>query len=853
MKKPKRLTWGHRPWAIGLVLLLGLGSGCGETNGIAVDTPSQQPEVAVAQQTDEGLEELPSEVLARAANVYPATIRQASTNAQGQQANSTSNYASLSADGKYVAFVSKATNLGVANPTSQYQVYRKNLDTGEIVNVSRESAWAPAGTGQSAHPRISDDGGKVVFSSKSSNLTYGIDTSPGTYNVYLARFFPTYPGGPTCDFQTQLLTRSFNHSNRVANGDNIVRDFAGDGFLGFRSAATDLTWDDQDTKWDLFFADVTQQNSYVNLELFSRNNSYAKGNQHSLNVGLFSGQPMTGMFMTSASNLLGPGATLPGLGVHENYQFRHQSLGGRKVREIEVAEQNPESFVVTSNNAANNGYEAYFYSSQYPAPSQTPGDQNSGIKLASATRADDSVDISDNGRFMVYEDLTQRTELGDADTFYDIYLYDAQTAKHYLVTKTSPSNTHAYRPTISDDGTTIAWDQGGRVWVTGNPALGASPPKAPQTVSSTQTGVTSNGGWQGVMGPSISADGRYLTFSSDASNLSSEAINSKFYTYRKDLYTGELLLVSRQNGTNQAAESGTSSLVTDDGKSVIFDSRRTDLGTTSPPASNFYSTYARDIQSGTTKFLFYKGRALDLNPSPYDPTQQQLYFAAYGTQSDVPFSFPAGIYQTELVNNYPYVPSGIPTWMTQQYGVERVKATSDGEKLTILLSDTAANPDVYKLYQVRSWYYYLDQPQLICDNVDFQHFDVSADGNTVAYTQRFGTGMYDRQLQVRRLDQPYNGTQMVTPTQATHPDLSADGRYLLYYDTNMSPGQNVGSGSNAYVFDTQTQITLPVRQQAVSFPGSLRLSDDGRSVVFEDTDSSGNTQLFVVKNPHITQ
>ncbi len=76
MKKPKRLTWGHRPWGIGLVLLLGLGSGCGETNGIAVDTPSQQPEVAVAQQTDEGLEELPAEILARAANVYPATIRQ---------------------------------------------------------------------------------------------------------------------------------------------------------------------------------------------------------------------------------------------------------------------------------------------------------------------------------------------------------------------------------------------------------------------------------------------------------------------------------------------------------------------------------------------------------------------------------------------------------------------------------------------------------------------------------------------------------------------------------------------------------------------------------------------------------
>ncbi len=858
MKKNKHQSRGYRPWSAGLILLLGLGTGCGDTNRLSTDSASQQPELAINQQTDEALEELPPDVLARAANVYPAAVRQASTNAQGQQANSTSNYASLSANGKYVAFVSKATNLGQQNPTSQYQVYRKNLETGEIICLSRGSSWDQAGNGQSTQPRISDDGSLVAFSSK-SNLVYGVDTSPGTYNVYLARFFPEYTGAPSGEFQTELLTYSRGDNSylnpRVAAGDSTVRDFAGNNYLCLRSNAADLVPDDQDTKWDLFFSDVSQRGSnamypnyphYPYVELWSRNNSYNKGNQNSLNAGLYSDQVQTGMFMTSATNIIPSGATRPGLAVRENqYYVRHQPMGARKVRDVDVAEQNRQRFVITANNATNNGYEVYFYSSQYP------GDQNfTEIKLASQTRSDDSIAISDDGRFVVYEDLSQRTELSDTDTLYDIYLYDARDGKHYLVSKNSASSSHAYRPTISDDGGTIAWDQGGRIWVTGNPALGSTPPNTPQTVSSTQAGVTSNGGWQGVMGPAISADGRYLTFSSDATNLSTEVTSSKYHTYRKDLYTGELLLVSRQNGTNLPAESETTSLISDDGKSVIFDSRRTDLGTVFPPSSNFFSTYARNIETGSTKFMFTKGRALDLVASPWDPTQPLLYFTSYGTSYDYPYSYPRNVLETELTNNYPRQIPGVPSWMAEQHGVDRVKVSDNAQKLTILLSDTQVSPNRYKLYQVNHGYYYLDQPRLISDNVDFQNFDVSGDGNTVAYTERYGSA-FDRFLVVRRLDQPYSGYQMVTHTQATHPDLSSDGRYLLYFDTNMAPGQNQGSGSNAYVFDTQTQIKLPVRQQRVSFPGSLRLSDDGRSVVFEDTDASGNTQLFVVKNPHL--
>ena len=74
----------------------------------------------------------------------------------------------ISADGRYVAFVSTASNLA-AGANGLPQVYRVDRTTGNIVRVS-ESVSGDAGDADSGAPAISADGDVVAFQSRATNL-----------------------------------------------------------------------------------------------------------------------------------------------------------------------------------------------------------------------------------------------------------------------------------------------------------------------------------------------------------------------------------------------------------------------------------------------------------------------------------------------------------------------------------------------------------------------------------------------------------------------------------------------------------------------------------------------------------
>ena len=78
----------------------------------------------------------------------------------------------MSANGRYVAFASKATNLvaGITFPgdpiNPPYNVYRYDRTTGDIVLVSISSDGLSAGDSDSLYPVISDDGNIVAFAQR---------------------------------------------------------------------------------------------------------------------------------------------------------------------------------------------------------------------------------------------------------------------------------------------------------------------------------------------------------------------------------------------------------------------------------------------------------------------------------------------------------------------------------------------------------------------------------------------------------------------------------------------------------------------------------------------------------------
>jgi len=90
---------------------------------------------------------------------------------------------SLSGDGSYVVFTSSADNL-VPGDTNQVQdVFLRNLTNGVTTLVSLNAAGNGEGNAASYSPTISTNGRYVLFHSKASNLTSG--TFNGTDNLFL--------------------------------------------------------------------------------------------------------------------------------------------------------------------------------------------------------------------------------------------------------------------------------------------------------------------------------------------------------------------------------------------------------------------------------------------------------------------------------------------------------------------------------------------------------------------------------------------------------------------------------------------------------------------------------------------
>lgn len=109
-----------------------------------------------------------------------------SVNSAGVQGNGSSANATISPDGRYMAFDSVASNLvtrdfenAVDTDTNNLSdVFRRALPDGPTIRVSKNDAAAPEPNGGSYLPALTGDGGQVAFYSDATNLPgYGADSN----------------------------------------------------------------------------------------------------------------------------------------------------------------------------------------------------------------------------------------------------------------------------------------------------------------------------------------------------------------------------------------------------------------------------------------------------------------------------------------------------------------------------------------------------------------------------------------------------------------------------------------------------------------------------------------------------
>jgi len=147
----------------------------------------------------------------------------ASSSASGTQGNGTSSTGRISADGKYLAFISDSTNL--ISGVSGGQVYLKDLQTG-AVSLASSSSSGTQGNGTSQDMQISADGRYLSFQGTSTNLIPGVS---GT-QLYVK------------DLQTGLLNLASSAATGT-QGDQpsyLMGTSANGRFLVFQSNSTNL-------------------------------------------------------------------------------------------------------------------------------------------------------------------------------------------------------------------------------------------------------------------------------------------------------------------------------------------------------------------------------------------------------------------------------------------------------------------------------------------------------------------------------------------------------------------------------------------------------------------------------------
>ena len=174
-------------------------------------------------------------------------VERVSVDSAGAQANNHSDTATLSRNGRYVTFQSLATNLVPGDANARADVFLHDLTAGTttLVSVATSGAQGDRSSGVYRQP-VSDDGRYVAFDSSATNL------SSTQTNTYYKVFLRDLQEGTT----TQVSVSSTGAPPTSA-GDSNWPDMSADGrYVTFLSQGDGLVPEDSDYRRDIFVRDT---------------------------------------------------------------------------------------------------------------------------------------------------------------------------------------------------------------------------------------------------------------------------------------------------------------------------------------------------------------------------------------------------------------------------------------------------------------------------------------------------------------------------------------------------------------------------------------------------------------------
>ena len=399
--------------------------------------------------------------------------------------------------------------------------------------------------------------------------------------------------------------------------------------------------------------------------------------------------------------------------------------------------------------------------------------------------------INANGRYVAFESDANNLLLGDTNGSRDIFVYDRQTnllERVSLASNGSQASGDSYWPSISADGRYVAFYSDASNLVPGD-TNGCSDVFVydRETDAIERVSIASNGSQANDFSryPSISGDGRYVAFESYAGNLMPGDTNRCGDVFVYDRQTDAIERVSTAFDGSQTAYGSSFPSISEDGRYVAFESCATNLIPGDTNARGDVFVYDRQAHAIKRVSMAFDGSQANDNSSEFSSISADGRYVAFAS------------YATNLVPGDTNGLCDVFVYDQQTGAIERVSTAFDGSQTNGV-----------------SWF-----PSISGDGryVAFESYSTSlVRGDTNAYSDVF---VYDRQADAsERVSIAFDGVQ--ANCYSVHPSISADGRYVAFQSaaSNLVPrDHNLGED----IFVTQTAPSQPAPHTVILAAGQV--------------------------------
>jgi Tol biopolymer transport system component len=232
--------------------------------------------------------------------------------------------------------------------------------------------------------------------------------------------------------------------------------------------------------------------------------------------------------------------------------------------------------------------------------------------------------ISADGRFVTFDSRASNLVAGDTNIAWDVFLRDRQngtTERVSVGTGGIQANSGSHAPSISADGRVVAFfsNASNLAASDANSVLDVFvrdvQAGTTECISVASPGVTANGS---SLNPAISADGRFVAFQSTAPNLVAGDTNAVPDVFVRDRATATTARVSVGGAGLQANSGSTDASISKNGRFVAFQSEASNLVAGDTNGSR--DVFVRDLLAGTTELISLGVGAAQADSSSWDPS-----------------------------------------------------------------------------------------------------------------------------------------------------------------------------------------------------------------------------------------